>query len=423
MKKGIFLIPAILLVSSLSYGQIKIGGNPASAPNPKSLLEVDGTGGKGMRLPQLDATEIAALKSSITAGTAQEKSDAKGLLIYDTSARLIKYWSGNTTDFLPLFQPITTCIAPTSVAITPAGPLTMTRYSTDLELTAIPSGGSANADVYYEWYKNDQVITDSGNGAVLVVKQSNLGEPYTGTYKVEARACGSAPVQSNAVNLTINSPYSLIINTVLPTVNGNNPTVSDRSVLIDVTDGCIPVDILILEDKDRMYKSHSSFEFITPTQYRLTFELYPSARNTREMKFLVLDTDYEYSSVYTITENGDPDKIPDPSGTVTYHVFNDLVNPVLTMNYADAFNYCRTLTWISPRASLLNEEAISTEGGNFTQATLPADTYWLWGKSQSEPATVSVSWSLGSASFDVNRSANPAETHRVKCVKAVYLNN
>lgn len=102
MKKYILIfILSILGINSYLNAQVTIGST--NQPADYSVLELDATEVKGgLLLPRLSGTQATDLRDYLQSLTPAECEKAKGLVIYDTDADKLKYWTG--TDWANIDQ-------------------------------------------------------------------------------------------------------------------------------------------------------------------------------------------------------------------------------------------------------------------------------------------------------------------------------
>ncbi len=90
MKKKFSLIILFFVCWNVATAQVTIGSN--DEPEEFSVLELTGSNG-GLRVNQLDATQVSALESSIK--TSGKLDEAQGLLVYNTTEGCYNIFTGD----------------------------------------------------------------------------------------------------------------------------------------------------------------------------------------------------------------------------------------------------------------------------------------------------------------------------------------
>jgi formylglycine-generating enzyme required for sulfatase activity len=121
MKK-ILLTTAVLLTMSVTGSRAQVTIGSTADPQPFSILEMDGGGTRGFRLPQLTTVQRDELEPSLANNPA-----ASGLQIFNKSTKCIETWNG--TKWIqacspegPVPPPVSPQAAPSSCGIIPSGP-------------------------------------------------------------------------------------------------------------------------------------------------------------------------------------------------------------------------------------------------------------------------------------------------------------
>jgi hypothetical protein len=94
MKKILFTAATLIALIAGVSAQVNIGST--DDPQPFSILELEGHGERGLRLPQLNESQQQALTVELTGLTDQAKRDAaRGLQIFNTKTRCVETWNGS----------------------------------------------------------------------------------------------------------------------------------------------------------------------------------------------------------------------------------------------------------------------------------------------------------------------------------------
>lgn len=401
---------ALIAVASLN-AQVRIGDT--SLPNSFSALEIEGIDG-GLRLPQLTEAQAVQVKNTIVAA-AGGSATARGMLIYNTTSNRLEMWDGSSNNWVELTQGSSnTCSPPSSISIT-ANKTTFTEFGADsLKLSVTATGASSNADIFYTWYRDTEPV---GIGDTYVVPKEELASFYSGSYTVEAVSCvlsGTSTITSSAVTITVNKTSVITISPTTTTatydqtgyvafgLSGSNITIAD-------------LDIYIIEDKDRMYKSHNI------SSSTVNVEVNKSGnQNARIMKFQVTNGKGTVSDTITITQNAAQGTSLTGTSGQQYFLINSAVE-TSQLTYTAAIDLCRSLTWLDPagksRASLISEEFLEDVKGSITNSNISAGTYWLKGKSNaiSDASLGSITYPSG-FSMTIAGNATAGQTSFVRCV-------
>jgi hypothetical protein len=94
MKK--FILTAVTLLTLSAVGaieQVTIGSTVP--PQPFSVLDLDGHGDRGMRLPQFKLCEYNDLTTQLEGLTGEEAKKAQGLQIFNTCTKCVNTWNGS----------------------------------------------------------------------------------------------------------------------------------------------------------------------------------------------------------------------------------------------------------------------------------------------------------------------------------------
>jgi hypothetical protein len=93
MKKVLLTAATLLTMSATTIATAQVTIGSLNDPQQFSILELDGNGARGMRLPQMTAAEREALNlKSLTGETAGK---AQGLQIFNTDTRCVETWNGS----------------------------------------------------------------------------------------------------------------------------------------------------------------------------------------------------------------------------------------------------------------------------------------------------------------------------------------
>jgi hypothetical protein len=87
-----FVCLTLFLLSTESFSQVKIGGNPKENPHPSAVLELQGTD-KGLLLPRLSQQQMQSIKQP-----------ANALVVYNTDAKNVYIYSEDRKEWMPLMQ-------------------------------------------------------------------------------------------------------------------------------------------------------------------------------------------------------------------------------------------------------------------------------------------------------------------------------
>lgn len=192
----------ILLISIAFSAKAQVTIGDITKPHSFSALEIANIG-KGLRLPQLTTSQRDILTTVIESD--DEIDLAQGLVIYNRTNKRIEMWQDDTEKWISLPSK-NRCIAAQNIAITAISALILDEYGgEDLELEATTTGSSANADLFFEWYKDDVQV---GTGKVYKVAKEKLSFRDAGVYTVKVISCSntvSAETKFSApVSITIN---------------------------------------------------------------------------------------------------------------------------------------------------------------------------------------------------------------------------
>jgi uncharacterized protein (TIGR02145 family) len=174
MKKIFFLMLTLLIMSATSMNaQVTIGAD--KDPESFSVLELIGSGTRGLRLPQVNATQRSTLTKQLTLLGDDKKEEAMGLMIFNTTSNCTETWNGSSW--------ISACAGPIASAQI-AGPISgrtgyyMFSYQT-ITLTATGSGGST--PTAYQWYRNNVLVSGATNSTYVFApaETANERENYT----------------------------------------------------------------------------------------------------------------------------------------------------------------------------------------------------------------------------------------------------
>jgi len=92
MKKALFAALCLIVLCSVKVkAQVTVGKE--EKPEKFSVLQLEGDGKKGLRIPQLTTEERDKLSDSL-AFENQVEDKAKGLTIYNTTIKKLEYWNG-----------------------------------------------------------------------------------------------------------------------------------------------------------------------------------------------------------------------------------------------------------------------------------------------------------------------------------------
>lgn len=196
--KYLSLIFISLLYVLTASAQVKIGAT--TAPHPFSALELESIE-KGVRMPQMSTINKTNLTSKILANP--NKALAGGLVLYNSIDDTMEMWQEFSEKWIALPSNLQ-CTAPTSISISAISATTILEYSKDLKLEAIATGESANAALYYEWYKDDVQI---GRGKTFTVEADRLTYTYAGQYTVKVISC----YNQNLTNVVTSTPITITI--------------------------------------------------------------------------------------------------------------------------------------------------------------------------------------------------------------------
>lgn len=399
MKK-IYLFALIFLWTSvIAEGQVKIatGNQAVSAPKSFSILEIESEKG-GVRLPQLSTAEAEALFQTATPA---QKAAGTGLAIYNTTVHSIQWWNNNPNGAWMSVSD-TPCSSPTAVSIIP-NQTNFTEYGADsLILTADATGATGNADIYYTWYKDGDWV---GVGKTFVVKNTELASKWTGEYTVTATGCIYATVgsvTSSGVQVSVQKRYNAPTVQPLTVTLPYSPS-TIHSVSVDLSEPLQgnDLELLVLEDKDRMLESYN-ISLQTPTKYTVNLSIRLSGnRADRMLTFLVCDGLGQRTATVTVTQTASG-----ANGFVVgnYYLYSSL--PGSAKTYADAVEYARRLTWEEGyRASILTEAFFEENAASLHPGIIQAGTYWLLGYSIGEPLKGIVSYDNGVLKLTVQKGS------------------
>lgn len=398
MRKIYIILSILLTISLTARSQVKVGNT--TAPASFSVLEVESNAG-GVRLPQFDVTAAAAVKTYLLTATVSERDEARGLLIYNTTNNRIEMWSDVEQDWIPLRSGPPNCVNVAALTISTPNGDSFTEYgATDLVLTANATGASVNADIFYTWYHNGNPV---GIGSSFIVPKEELSDKWAGNYTVEAISClidVMGTIISSPQTITINKEGSITAATTAVTVDylGLTPAVFNMTL----TNATITAaNVFILNDPDRMYKNHSV------SGGTITFDVNKSGnRNTRSLTFKIISDSGVESPVCTIKQDA-------TQGTAVGNYFIYNVALATPSTYTEAVDVCRKLTWISPRASIISEETLDEIKGSLTNAILSDGSYWLQGKSSSEPILGTLTYPYTLTTIDTEPATS---TQTVRCI-------
>jgi hypothetical protein len=196
MKKIFFLMLMLLIMSATSMNaQVTIGAD--KDPESFSVLELIGSGTRGLRLPQVNADQRSTLTDQLTSLSADKKEEAMGLMIFNTSNNCTETWNGTGW--------ISACAGPIASAQI-SGPISgrkgyyMFSYQT-ITLTATGSGGSI--PTAYQWYMNNRPVTGATNRTYIYTPAETANERDSYTFFCLISNDYSKNVKSNELSVIV----------------------------------------------------------------------------------------------------------------------------------------------------------------------------------------------------------------------------
>ncbi|MDR2843844.1 MAG: hypothetical protein LBV57_04270 [Candidatus Symbiothrix sp.] len=403
MKRIVLITGLLLVITFTGQSQVKIGNASGNVdPYPFSLLELDATD-RGVRLPQVTATQATALETYLTDSQTPpaEKDRAVGLLVYNLDTKKLLLWDINGS-----WQNLSdraACVNVSSISI--SGATTYTEYGSDLVLTAT-SDAPAASEPFYTWYKDTEPIA---TGKTFTIQRNDLTPRWSGKYSVEVLTCVSgalATLKSAEVEVNIQKQATLSVTTVTQTLAVNNPL---QTATFEVTAPNVPK-LFVVSDADRIFNKVESVVSSSPNKHIVTISVKPSmiTNSNRIIQFRFYDTDNgNPSELCTITQPATADIVD--LGSYFLYNYN------MTKPFDEAVNFCRSLVWNGKRASLPTMELKKSNPSLLLTLLDVVDTnYWVIDKSYSVPA-----WARRNASNGIETNPSvPAnnELYALRCI-------
>ena len=88
------IVAAVVLFTATTNLQAQVVVGDAIAPQPFSVMEIISNGTQGLRLPQLNNTQKAAVETAIKLLDTAGQLRAEGLMIFNIEENCVEVWNG-----------------------------------------------------------------------------------------------------------------------------------------------------------------------------------------------------------------------------------------------------------------------------------------------------------------------------------------